>query len=184
MPVASSKLNASHTLKHRKECAELFYLSCLELSQSYWIQGKQAQSILQINKALMADIDDFKNFSPYMALSWLLKNRRNGEFLGNPVLHFQHLATRMSGLRKDLRIYRAWACFYISKYILPSKEFPEDLDQISKESLVFPDINEVYSKLNVTGLLSECDFFLEALNASCENKRHAGSNPATSNIFF
>ena len=184
LPVASSKLNASHTRKHRKECAELFYLSCLELSQSYWIQGKQAQAILQLNKAFMADISDFNGFQPYMALRWLLENRRESEFLGNPTRHFQHLATRMSGLRKDLRIFRAWACFYISKCILPSKEFPEDLDQIRKESLVFPDINEVYLKLNVTGLLNECDFFLEALNASYENKRHAGSNPAPSNIFF
>ena len=98
-----------------------------------------------------------------MALRWILENRREGQFLGNPIRHFQHLATRMSGHRKELRIYRAWACFYISKHILPSKKFPEDSDQIIKESLVFPTFNEVYSKLNVIGLIGECDHFATTL---------------------
>ena len=164
LPVASSKLNANHTKKHRKECGDLFYLSCLELSQSYWIQGKQAQAILQINKAFMADIQEFQNFSPYMALRWLLVNRRKSEFIGNPVRHFQHLATRVSGPRTVLRAWRAWGCFYISRLVLPKDEFPEDLEQISKESLFIPTLKEVFSKIKFIALINELDHLKKALN--------------------
>ena len=164
LPVASSILNASHTRKHRKECAELFYLSCLELSQSYWIQGKQAQAILQLNKAFMADICDFNGFQPYMALRWLLENRRESEFLGNPTRHFQHLATRVSEPRKVVRVWRAWGCFYISKLVLPNDEFPEDAEQISKELLIIPTLKEVFSKIRSIASINEQDHLKKALN--------------------
>ncbi|NIP96039.1 MAG: hypothetical protein GWO24_22415, partial [Akkermansiaceae bacterium] len=36
---------------------------------------------------------------PFAAKRWVIENRPGGEFLGNPVRHYQHLATRMSGPR-------------------------------------------------------------------------------------
>lgn len=112
----------------------------------------------------MADILDFNNYQPYMALRWLLENRRESQFLGNPTRHFQHLSTRMSGPRKELRIYRAWACFYISKLVLPKDEFPEDAEQISKELLIIPTLKEVFSKIKSIALINEEDHLKKALN--------------------
>ena len=112
----------------------------------------------------MADIYDFNGFQPYMALRWLLENRRESEFLGNPTRHFQHLATRVSEPRKVLRAWRAWGCFYISKLILPEDEFPEDAEQISKELLIIPTLKEVFSKIKSIALINEHDHLKKALN--------------------
>lgn len=60
-------------------------------------------------------------------------------FLGNPVRHFQHLATRMSGPRKEIRIKRAWKCFYIARQVLQGKgDFPLDGRQIAREGIFIP----------------------------------------------
>mgnify|MGYP001159643841 FL=1 len=163
LPFLSDSLSAKHTQVHRKECGKLFYMSCLELSQSYWLQGKPAQAILQINKAFMADIKTFIYPAPYMALKWFLENRREGQFIGNPVRHFQHLATRMSGPRKELRACRAWCCFFISKHVLPQEEFPEDFGQIYEELLIVPSIEEVYSQIRSLGLRNEHNYFKKSV---------------------
>ena len=163
LPFLSDSLSAKHTQVHRKECGKLFYMSCLELSQSYWLQGKPAQAILQINKAFMADIKTFIYPAPYIALKWFLENRRKGQFIGNPTRHFQHLATRVSGTRKEIRAWRAWCCFYISKQVLPQEEFPEDLEQINEELLILPSIEEVYSRIGSLGIRNEQNYFKKAV---------------------
>lgn len=155
LPKTSNDLNASHTRNFRIECGERYYLNCLELSQSYWLQNKQAQAILQINKAFMADLNSIVFQLPYMALAWFLNNRKSNYFLGNPVRHFQHLASRMSGPRKELRSWRAWACFYIAQNILPKGRYPRDEEQIRIEFLIIPKCSDVISMLNKIGLKDE-----------------------------
>ncbi len=123
-----------------------FYLEALRYAQGYWMEGKPAQAILQINKAFSADLyeDDpvLKNWPwPYGALAWILENAADGlhGFMGNPVRHFQHLATRMSGARKEIRILRAWQCFHISVGVLEGKgDFPKDGRQIAREGIFIP----------------------------------------------
>lgn len=143
LPPAPPDLPAEHTRPHRVECGPRFHHACLELSQSFWLRGKPAPAILQLNKAA------FVPSSPasYPALVWFLINRPNDRFLGNPVRHFQHLASRMSGEHAELRSWRAWACFHLAESSLPSDDFPPDQKQIEEEALFIPSLDEVAKNL-------------------------------------
>lgn len=166
LPVVTAKLNWEHTREHRQECGPSYYYACLELAQAYWLQGKQAQAILQINKAFLADVPEPEYPLPYAALGWLLEHRRAQEFLGNPVRHFQHLATRMTPPRKKLRIWRAWACFHISKKVLPADDYPVDTTQINKDKLVIPKIEQVLDALDALGVSGEYASFASLIKAA------------------
>ncbi|MEP2777590.1 MAG: hypothetical protein ABJM75_16150 [Luteolibacter sp.] len=131
------------TRRHGAARGEAFYLDALRYAQSQWLTAKPAQAILQLNKAFSADLreDDLILRTwpwPYAALEWILENAADGSngFLGNPVRHFQHLATRMSGPRKEVRIARAWRCFHIAKRVLHGKgDFPMDGRQLVREGI-------------------------------------------------
>lgn len=123
-----------------------FYRDALTFAQGHWVEEKPAQAILQLNKAFSADIADddpvLREWPwPYAALEWILDKAADGSsgFLGNPVRHFQHLATRMSEPRKDIRIARAWKCFHIARRTLDGRgEFPLDGRQIAREGIFIP----------------------------------------------
>jgi hypothetical protein len=137
-----------------------YYFAALSYAQSLWREGKPAQAILQLNKAFMADLrgDEEvieKHPPPYAALVWILQNRPENRFLGNPVRHFQHLATRVSGERKEIRSWRAWACFHLSQRALPGEEFPPDEEQIEKETVVFPTWEKVVAAIREMGWRGE-----------------------------
>jgi len=85
--------------------------------------------------------------APYPALVWYLVNRVDALFIGNPVRHFQHLASRMSGEHAELRAWRAWACFHLAKELLPADSFPQDLEQVAKEELEIPTVLEIEKNL-------------------------------------
>lgn len=143
LPAAPGDLGPEHTRRHRRECGSKFHRACHELSQSLWQQKKPAQAILQLNKAAM--VPDLP--SPYPALAWYLTHRTDDLFIGNPVRHFQHLASRMSGNHSELRSWRAWACFHLAEEILPPTDYPRDLEQIESEGLKIPFSVEVEKKL-------------------------------------
>lgn len=143
LPAAPPDLDPSHTRQHRRECGPSFHQACLELAQSFWKQGKPAQAILQLNKAAFVPSIP----APFPALVWFLLNRNPGLFLGNPVRHFQHLASRISGPNAPLRAWRAWACFHLAEHILPPSDFPRDEEQIAREGLVIPDLATVEKNL-------------------------------------
>lgn len=123
-----------------------FYLDALTFAQGFWLEGKPAQAILQLNRAFSADVREDDPILrvwpwPYAALEWILVNGASGDcgFLGNPVRHFQHLATRMSGARREERIVRAWKCFHIARRVLGGKgDFPMDGRQIAREGIFIP----------------------------------------------
>ena len=135
-------------------------------AQSLWRQGKPAQAILQLNRVLASREcweAEAGEGNPYRALRWmLLQPRGEGEFLGNPVRHFQHLATRMSGADGELRSWRAWACFWISLSVLDPVEHPVDAAQVRQEGLVFPTLGEVEAGLVAMGGEIEWTSFLGA----------------------
>jgi hypothetical protein len=85
--------------------------------------------------------------APYPALVWFLAHRRDHLFIGNPVRHFQHLATRISGDHAKLRSWRAWACFHLAEILLPCSNFPRDHEQIEKEKLMIPAFCKIEKKL-------------------------------------
>jgi phosphoribosylanthranilate isomerase len=123
-----------------------FYMDALSFAQGYWMEGKPAQAILQLNKAFSADLSlDAAILSdwpwPYAALEWILDHAADGGagFLGNPVRHFQHLATRMTGPRCQARVAHAWHCFHISRRILQGRgDFPLDGRQMAREGIFIP----------------------------------------------
>ena len=144
------------TRVHAPAKCDKFYYAAISYAQSLWREAKPAQAILQLNKAFMADLRGDEEVlkihpPPYAVLVWFLRNRPEGTFLGNPVRHFQHLATRVSGERKEIRSWRAWACFHLSRAILPAGEFPPDQEQITEDSLVFPEWEEVLVAIRERG---------------------------------
>ena len=121
-------------------------MDALVFAQGHWLDEKPAQAILQLNKAFSADLENGAEVLrkwpwPYAALEWILENAADGRsgFLGNPVRHFQHLATRMSGPRRELRIARAWQCFHIARHTLAGRgDYRLDGQQIAREGIHIP----------------------------------------------
>ena len=131
-----------------------FHRDALRFAQSQWRCGKPAQAILQLDKAWGADLpdgpDDREGFpSPYMALAWIMKTAATGNhgYLGNPVRHFQHLASRMSGPRLEIRAWRAWFCLHLAERLLPPGGFPRDGRQLAREGLFIPSAGSVLAQL-------------------------------------
>lgn len=129
-----------------------FYETALKYAQSLWRTGFPAKALLLCSRAMAAEVghaDDIlhRRPVPYHAVAWILVNRQRAQFLGNPRLHYQHLASRMTGPKKELRAWRAWACWYLSKELLPETAFPGDLLQIRRDALVEPTHDEISRQL-------------------------------------
>lgn len=129
-----------------------FYELSLRYAQTHWCAGLPAQAMLQINRALASVLSKDEPIMqrwplPYRVMAWLMMNRSEGQFIGNPRRHFQHLATRMVEPHKELRTWRAWACWYLAKGLLPETEFPGDTKQIREEGVVEPTFALIASKL-------------------------------------
>ncbi len=164
LPQVTEPLGPEETRGHAAEKGTEYYLAALRYAQSQWRAGKPAQAILQLNKAWMADLPrDAAVLTemppPYRALAWILRRSGSGEagFLGNPVRHFQHLASRMSGPRSETRAWRAWACFHLAERVLPSGGFPRDGRQIAREGLWIPSFGRALDELANRGWSGEAD---------------------------
>ena len=149
LPPTEQVIRPSEISAVRKEGGADAYTAALTCAQSLWLQGLPAQALLQLNHAMSHDIppSELPWPIPYQALLWILTRRHEDGFLGNPVRHFQHLATRMSGANKELRTSRAWVCFHLAESVLPAKEFPRDSRQIEKENLNIPSLDQVLTTL-------------------------------------
>lgn len=169
LPAVSRVWTAGEMAGHRGNYDAGFYVAALSFAQSLWLEGKPAQALLQMNKSMMADLvgcaDDPEGREalgvslgwplPYAGKLWVMRQAAEDEFLGNPVRHYQHLATRMSGVRAELRTWRAWACFHLAERTLGAGRFPRDAEQITKESLVVPEWAEVVERLRELGMPRE-----------------------------
>lgn len=151
-----------------KDRGPAFYETCHLYAQSLWRIGFPAKCILLLNRALscpMAGDEPMlqKLPLPYQAMAWLLIHRPADQFIGNPRRHWQHLATRMVEPHKELRTWRAWACWYLAKEILPEKEFPGDLEQIREEAVVEPTHGEILARLTLLSPADDRQRWQEAL---------------------
>jgi hypothetical protein len=131
--------------RHGAERGAAFYRDALVYAQAMWLADKPAQAILQLNKAWMAELPAAAPVlechpPPYAALVWILHEAVDGShgYLGNPVRHFQHLASRVSGPRAEIRSWRAWWCFHLAEIVLPHDRFPRDGKQCAREGLWIP----------------------------------------------
>ena len=143
-----------------------FYLLALQCAQSLWLQGLPAQSLLLINRAFGADHESDLSMCetdplPYAAAVWVMKNRSEDQFIGNPRRHYQHLATRMVPPRKEVRSWRAWACWYVSCQVFP--DYPADEKQIVEEGIAEPSRHEIARQLARFGLDGEAELWQSVL---------------------
>lgn len=150
------------TRKHGRERGAAFYQDALRYAQSQWVSGKPAQALLQLDKAWMADLsgDDpvlVTHPPPYQALVWIMWEAASGNcgYLGNPVRHFQHLASRMSGPRAEIRSWRAWLCFHLAESTLPAAGFPRDGRQLVREGLWIPGTSRCLIEISRRGWKGE-----------------------------
>ncbi|MBK1882010.1 hypothetical protein JIN85_06260 [Luteolibacter pohnpeiensis] len=144
-----------------------FYLAALQFAQFQWLEGKPAQAILQLNKSWMADEPDPQFQPPYQALVWIMENSKRGEsgFMGNPVRHFQHLASRMSGPRAEVRSWRAWVCFHLASKWL-DHGYPRDGIQLAREGLWIPSWERSLWELRKSGWPAEYCYAEKAMHTS------------------
>ena len=160
LPETEEVLTAEATAVFKRDYTVDFYHASLRYAQSLWLEGKAGQSLLQLNKSFMAELDGTEEILrhwplPYAAKRWVMLNCPSGEFLGNPVRHYQHLATRMSGPRTELRRWRAWGCFHLAESVLPVESNPRDEHQIADERIVIPSVEQVLESLERLGLPGE-----------------------------
>ena len=106
--------------------------------------------------------------SPWKALRWILEMAGDGScgYLGNPVRHFQHLASRMSGPRAEIRSWRAWAAMHLAEKILGSPGFPRDGRQIVREGLWIPGIEAAIHAIDLHGWQGEAGLLRDAMKCS------------------
>ncbi len=157
------------TRRHGEAKGAEFYMDALRYSQWLWQRGKPAQAILQINKAWMADLSVESVLQvappPYRALGWILERAAGGGsgFLGNPVRHFQHLASRMGGPRAEIRRWRAWLCFHLAERALAGGGFARDGVQLAREGLWIPGMHRALDELKLRGWKGEAENAARAL---------------------
>jgi hypothetical protein len=170
LPPVERRLGWESMTPHRESRGEAFYRAALRYAQSLWMEGKPAQAMLQLNKAWSADLRGDEPVlrewpPPYRPLCRMLEGGAANGFFGNPVRHFQHLATRMSGPRAEARRWRAWACFQLAERRLDSADFPRDADQVARERPVFPTADEIGRGLAALGWPDEAGLFAELIES-------------------
>jgi hypothetical protein len=143
-----------------------FYETTLRYAQSLWLQGLPARALLLINRAFSADLESQDRVfeiwpHPYAAAGWVMRHRSPNQFLGNPRRHYQHLATRMVEPRRELRSWRAWACWYLVRMVLP--DCPADEEQIAEEGIAEPGREEIAFHLQRVGWTGEFDSWKDAI---------------------
>jgi GNAT superfamily N-acetyltransferase len=142
LPQINRRYSADEIHALGRDRSATFYHTALHYAQSLWLEGFPAKSLLLVNRALSCHLPEVslqsEGFRPYHAVAWILQHRPEGQFIGNPRRHYQHLATRMVDPHKTLRTWRAWACWYLSKHLLPESEHPSDEKQIREEGIVEP----------------------------------------------
>ena len=142
-----------------------FYLTALSYAQYQWQRGLAARAILCLDRALGSHLQgnelELKTQPlPYQAMAWLLASVPLGVFVGNPRVHFQHLADRMNEPRREQRRWRAWACWALAR--AANKDWPAD----PKHAVTEPSNAQIFAMLESHGISGEAQIWLEALAAA------------------
>jgi hypothetical protein len=161
----ASALSAHGTARHAA-----FYLTALTYGHYLWQHGLAARAILCLDRALGADLRDdapvLQDWPlPYAAMGWFLRHTPAGVFIGNPRVHFQHLAGRMNEPRREQRRWRAWACWALARATRP--EFGGDPKHVIPE----PSLELIATKLDAHGLGGESALWRAALENSPARSR-------------
>lgn len=162
LPPPPALMNASAFSSHGPARDGAFFLTALTYGQYLWQRGHAARAILALDRALGADLRGDEPVLrdwplPYDAMTWFLRHTPPGVFIGNPRVHFQHLADRMNEPRREQRRWRAWACWSLTRAVVP--RFPAD----PKHQVVEPTPAHIAGKLAVHGIPGEMELWQSAL---------------------
>lgn len=155
-----------------------FYLTALTYAQSLWQRGLAARAILSLDRALGADLrgDDpiLRSWPmPYRPMAWFLRHTPPDVFIGNPRVHFQHLAARMNEPRREQRRWRIWACWQITRVVRP--EYSAD----PRHKVAEPRTDEIAGQLDRHALPGESAHWLAVLH-ECSSETLVASCPPRS----
>jgi hypothetical protein len=160
-------MDASALTAHGESRDAAFYLTALTYAHHLWQRGLAARAILSLDRALGADLRGDESVLqtwplPYRPMAWFLRHTPPGIFIGNPRVHFQHLADRMNEPRREQRRWRTWACWGLCRAVRP--EFAAD----PRHHVIEPGIREIVARLQAHGLPGEADLWQEVLR-DCEH---------------
>jgi hypothetical protein len=163
LPPAPAAMSAGALTAHGERRDAAFYLTALTYAHFLWQRGLAARAILKVDRALLADLQGNEQVLsswplPYATIAWLLQHAPPGVFIGNPRVHFQHLADRMNEPRRDQRRWRIWACWQIARLVRP--EFPAD----PKHRVAEPTVTTIAAQLTTHGIPGEAAQWLDVLN--------------------
>lgn len=118
LPVAAAAMSFRDLQIARMHGPESAYRVNLQYAQWLWQHGLPARAILAMDKALflclsMSHPAVQANPLPYAALVWIVRNAKVDQFLGNPRIHYQHMADRVRGCKACQKAIRAWACWHL-----------------------------------------------------------------------
>ncbi|HEY0863891.1 MAG TPA: hypothetical protein VGD97_07285 [Lacunisphaera sp.] len=162
LPPAPAVMDAGALTAHGDERDAGFYLTALTYAQYLWQRGHVARAMLKVDRALLSDVRAgdpvLRDWPlPYAAMAWFLRHAPPDVFIGNPRVHFQHLADRMNEPRREQRRWRTWACWAICRAVRP--EFPAD----PKHQVVEPSLDLIAQKITTHGLPGETGQWLTVL---------------------
>ncbi len=162
LPPAPADMDAGVLTAHGPARDAAFFLTALTYGQYLWQRGLAARAILCVDRALGADVrgdePELRQWPlPYAALVWMLRHTPPEVFIGNPRVHYQHLADRMNEPRREQRRWRAWAGWAISRAVRP--EFPAD----PKHDVTEPTIAQIAGKLERHGIPGETSLWQAVL---------------------
>jgi hypothetical protein len=155
-------MDASALTAHGDSRDAAFYLTAMTYAHCLWQRGLAARAILSLDRALGAGLRGDEPVLtpwplPYRPMAWFLRHTPPGVFIGNPRVHFQHLADRMNEPRREQRRWRTWACWQIACVVRP--EFGPD----PKHAVVEPSVDLIAEKLTRYGVPGETLVWQSAL---------------------
>ena len=162
LPAPPARMDAGALSAHGPSRGAEFYLTALTYGHYLWQQGAAARAILKLDRALLADLRGDEPVLrewplPYAAMGWLLRHAPPETFIGNPRVHFQHLADRMNEPRREQRRWRAWACWAIARAV--RTEFPAD----PRHKVQEPTRETIAQKLREHGIPAEAKLWQAAM---------------------
>ena len=162
LPIPEDCMSYKDLRKFRANQKAEFFQVALKYSNYLWKKGLPARALLAMDRALFADIQSMAKVFidwelPYSALVWYLTNLQSSKFMGNPRIHYQHLADRLRGDRENVKKWRSWACWYLSCKACPNLK--PDVNHIFNE----PSLVRIKKELNQHGIQEDLIHFENAL---------------------
>ena len=162
LPDADPSMNWRSMQESKSTSNSEFYRTALTYGQVLWLQNLPARALLAIDRALLTHLIGNEEVLhdwplPYQAMSWMIAHYDDDAFVGNPRVHFQHLATRVRGERYDQRKWRAWACWQLA--CLQRPWLPGD----EKQGIEEPSRDDITTGLKTYGIPGELDTWIDVV---------------------